>query len=163
MGETAYSNSTCVCTDRIARSKAALASRPARLLWRSLSTALRPARPRPVRCILYRSERRSGAVAGICEEACVEHLCCVGRNQPVQVISSRHQYAKGFRYTQKIDRLDMHRMAQSLEGGLQKTFALRRMGMDRCSDVLEPRAHLERQAETSRQFRNPGAHSLNAE
>jgi hypothetical protein len=40
-----------------------------------------------------------------------------GRNQPVQVISSRHQYGKGFRYTQKIDRLDMHRMAQSLEGG----------------------------------------------
>ena len=103
------------------------------------------------------------AVDGVCEEACVEHLCCVGRNQPVQVISSRHQYGKGFRYTQKIDRLDMHRMAQSLEGGLQKTFALRRMGMDRCSDVLEPRAHLERQAETSRQFRNPGAHSLNAE
>jgi hypothetical protein len=67
-----------------------------------------------------------------------------GRNQPVQVISSRHQYGKGFRYTQKIDRLDMHRMTQSLEGGLQKTFALGRMGMYRCSDVLEPRAHLER-------------------
>src|SRR5450759_5148187 len=86
-----------------------------------------------------------------------------GRNQPVQVISSRHQNEKGFRYTQKIDRLDMHRMAQSPEGGLQKTFALGWMGMDGCSDILEPRAHLERQAEPGRQFRNPGAHSLNAE
>src|SRR5438105_117685 len=80
-----------------------------------------------------------------------------------RLISSRHQYGTGFQYTQKIDRLDMYRMAQSLEGGLQKTFALRRMGMDRCGDVFEPRAHLERQAETSRQFRNPSAHSLNAE
>jgi cystathionine beta-lyase/cystathionine gamma-synthase len=34
MGETAYSNSICVCTDRTTRSKAALARRPARLLWR---------------------------------------------------------------------------------------------------------------------------------
>ena len=79
MGETAYSNSICVCTDRTTRSKAALASRPARLLWRPLSTALRPARPGPVRCILYRSERRSGAVDGVCEEACAERLCCVDR------------------------------------------------------------------------------------
>jgi cystathionine beta-lyase/cystathionine gamma-synthase len=34
MGETAYSNSICVCTERTTCSKAALASRPARLLWR---------------------------------------------------------------------------------------------------------------------------------
>ena len=53
----------------------------------------------------------------------------------------------------------MHRMAQSHEGGLQKAFALGRVGMDRCGDVLEPRAHLERQAEAGGQFRNPGAHT----
>ena len=72
IGETAYSNSICVCTDWTTRSKATLASGPARLLWRPLSTALRPARPGPVRCTLYRSERRSGAVDGVCEEVCAE-------------------------------------------------------------------------------------------
>ena len=41
-------------------------------------------------------------------------------------------------------------MAQSRDGRLQKTFALGRVGMDGCGDVLEPRAHFERQAEADR-------------
>jgi hypothetical protein len=38
----------------------------------------------------------------------------------------------------------MNRMAQSLEGGLQKTFALGRVGMNCCGDILKPCAHLQR-------------------
>jgi hypothetical protein len=95
MGETAHSNSICVCTDRTTLSKAALASRPARLLWRPLSTALRPGRPGPVRCILYRSERRSGAVDGVCEEACAERLCCVDRLSGQELkVTSRTRYCE---------------------------------------------------------------------
>jgi hypothetical protein len=37
----------------------------------------------------------------------------------------------------------MDRMAQSLVGGLHKAFALGRVSMDGCGDVLETRAHLE--------------------
>ena len=44
-------------------------------------------------CILYRSERRSGAVDGVCEEACVERLCCVDRLSGDFVTSS---IRKGF-------------------------------------------------------------------
>src|SRR6266498_3946773 len=58
---------------------------------------------------------------------------------------------------------DMDRMAQSLEGRLQKAFALGRVSMDSCGDVLETRARLERQAEDGRQFRNAGTHSLNTQ
>jgi len=36
------------------------------------------------------------------------------------------------------------------------------MGMNCCGDVLETRAHLQRQAKGGRQFRNAGSHSLNA-
>src|ERR1019366_6928653 len=60
-------------------------------------------------------------------------------------------------------RLDMEWMSQCLEGGLGHTFTLRGMGVDRPSDVFESRAHLDRQAEGGRQFRDSGTHPLNAE
>ena len=58
---------------------------------------------------------------------------------------------------------DMDRMAQGLEGCLLKAFAQGWVGMNRCSDILEPRAHLERQAEGGRQFRYVRADRLNSE
>ena len=54
-------------------------------------------------------------------------------------------------------------MAQGLERGLDKGLALRRMGMDSRGDILEPSAHLKRQAERGRQFRDAGAHGVKAE
>ena len=44
-----------------------------------------------------------------------------------------------------------------LERRFEQCFALRRMGVNGLSDVLEARAHLEREAEARRQFGNAGA------
>src|SRR5688500_16634548 len=54
-------------------------------------------------------------------------------------------------------------MAQSRERGLPKAFALGWVGMNCRGDVLKPRAHLERQTEPGRQFRNAGSNTLDAE
>ena len=60
-------------------------------------------------------------------------------------------------------RSDVDGLPQRLQRRFLQPFALRRMGVDRAGDVLQPRAHLERQAERRRQFRHPCADRLDAE
>ena len=58
---------------------------------------------------------------------------------------------------------NMQRVAERLQRRFLEAFALRRVGMDRAGDVLQPRAHLERQAEGRRQFRHALPDRLDAE
>ena len=58
---------------------------------------------------------------------------------------------------------DIDCTAQGLEGYVLKAFAQGRVSMNRCGDILKPCAHLERQAESRRQFRYGRADGLNSD
>ena len=58
--------------------------------------------------------------------------------------------------------LDVNRVSQQLQRGLMEGFALGRVRMNDRGDILKACAHLDRQAEGSRQFRNAGTHTLDS-
>jgi hypothetical protein len=60
-------------------------------------------------------------------------------------------------------RSDMNGMAECLQCRLVKPFAQGWMRMDSARHILQPGAHLDRQAEAGCQLRDAGAHALDSQ